>query len=116
MAEKNTLFYVTGGVAAADAHVSEVTMNAPPWNGHSPNYGASWKGILTGYTYGAGAEHQFGDFSIKAEFLRATYARHTACYQDSDGPNAGQCWSNGEDYLGLSPSMTSLRIGLNYRF
>lgn len=116
LAEKKTLLYVTGGLAATDARVSEVTMNAPPWNNHSPNYGASWNGILTGYTYGAGAEHQLGAFSVKAEFLRATYAKRTACYQDSDGPNAGQCWSSGADYLGISPSMTSLRIGVNYRF
>ncbi len=119
LAEQKTLLYVTGGFAAADASFREVSLNANTWSTHSPSYGASWNGILTGYTYGAGVEHQFKNFSVKGEFLRSTYSKRNVCFQDNDGSNAGQCWSIGtgpEAILGISSNVTSLRIGVNYHF
>lgn len=119
MANNRTMIYLTAGYTIAKASYSENTTNYPPFGGHPGPFGAGWRGTLTGYTYGGGVEHSFGDFSLKLEVLHSRFGEQSACYADAVGPTTGQCIlspSNQPSMLTFTPRNTTVRFGVNYRF
>ena len=116
-----TLAYVTGGYAFANADFSETTDKTARGGGAANvAWGANWKGTTSGYVYGAGIEHKFGSVSTKFEFLRESFGTHNACYKDLEGANAGVCWPTGiysnPKSVSFSPTVSSLKVGLNFQF
>jgi hypothetical protein len=116
------MVYVTGGVAAMNGGFSSVS-DASRYSPSQPgsDWGSDWSGTLTGFVYGAGIEQRLGAFSAKLEFTSATYASRQACYKDLAGVRAGQCWDplarygNAESIVAYTPSVSSIKFGLNYR-
>lgn len=120
MANGDTLFYVTGGVAFAKARFSARGEGMPTfWPGHSANFDATWNGHISGPVVGLGIEQKFGSFSARAEVLHSRFGKVSSCFSNSDGPNAGMCW---RDNLPIPPQLdntynrTDFRVGIAYRF
>lgn len=113
-----SMVYVTSGYSIAKVDLSEDTQNFRPVRSHPGSYGARWSGTLPGFSYGLGVEHSFGRASIKAEVLHSSYAIKSACYADTIGARAGQCfadYSSDAAILSFIPSSTAVRVGINYR-
>ena len=115
-----SLIYVTGGLAFAKATFSAEGRNVTSYYpSHSTNYEAGWSGTLNGRSYGGGLEYAMGKFSLKAEVLQTKYTPVSSCFGNSDGPNAGVCWSSASaipPLLRNAYSATSVKVGLNFRF
>lgn len=116
----DTMAYLTGGVAFAKGRFTAGARDVPTyWVNHSTNYDADWTGTATGQVFGGGIEHRFGSVSARFEVLHRRYAPVSACFANIDAPNPGQCW---QDNFAIPPqvnytfSVTSLRVGVNYRF
>jgi opacity protein-like surface antigen len=119
MTSGNSMVYVTGGYSIAKVDLNEDTQNYPPFRSHPGPFGARWIGTLPGFTYGVGVEHSFGRASVKAELLHASYSVRSACYADTVGPTAGQCFADFSPEpatLSFVPSSTAVRVGFNYSF
>jgi len=115
LAVDRTMFFVTGGYAMSKARLSQTT------NNEGDNWGARRSTTLSGYTLGAGVEHQFSpNLSFKAEFLRTQFGKKSACYMDFEGEDAGECWDAGDpgldDFVSWTPTVNSARLGVNFRF
>lgn len=117
----NTLAYVTGGYAIANADLSERTDSTQTGGGAvGVAWGAKFSGNLSGYAYGGGIEHRLGPVSAKIEVLRETFGTRDACYMDLEGASAGTCWATARysnpKSVSFTTSSTNLRVGLNYKF
>lgn len=118
----DTMVYGTAGAAFAKARMAAESRDFALMQAFAEvtaNYTATWTGTTSGMVLGAGIEHRMDKLSLRLEAVRAQYGRHTACNVNVAGPDAGQCWDN----VGYIPSqvahdlsVTSVRVGLNYRF
>lgn len=115
-----SLIYVTSGLAFAKATFSAEGRNVTSYYpSHSANFEAAWSGTLQGRSYGGGLEYAMGKVSLKAEVLQTKYTPVSSCFGNSDGPDAGVCWSGVSaipPLLRNTHSATSVKVGLNFRF
>ena len=115
-----SLIYATSGLAFAKATFSAEGRNVTSYYpSHSTNFEAAWSGTLHGRSYGGGLEYAMGKASLKVEVLQTKYTPASSCFGNSDGPNAGVCWSGVSaipPLLRNAHSATSVKVGLNFRF
>lgn len=104
----STQFYVTGGLALADAELAATESGTRTTT-------AVTKQTLTGYAVGAGVEHRFSHrISVKAEFLRQAFSERTAT---ATLPPAGPLVAPSSPPTTIfKPVVNSLRLGVNYAF
>ena len=115
LAVGDTMAYVTGGIAMADAKYEG------GWDYTSPSsndYKATWEGTQFGLTGGMGIEHAFSDnISMKAEYLVTVFDKVDACFGSADNNYAcDDPQSNPDSSVHWAPSVQSVRVGLNYSF
>lgn len=104
----DTLFYATGGVAAAQVENS-FAIAIPGLGYASPDWSES--GLAWGYTVGGGIEHKLGrNVSVKAEVLYTDLEDRTVKGRDPVS-FAGE----GINYE-FENKLTTARLGLNYAF
>lgn len=104
----STLFYATGGLAAARVENS-FSIAIPGLGYASPDW--SENGLAWGYTVGGGVEHKLGNnISIKAELLHTDLQDRTVKGRDPVAfPGEGISYR-------FENTLTAARVGLNYAF
>jgi len=103
----SSLIYTTAGLAIVNSDNKSVYY----YNDGTPEEGFWKKQTTLGFAAGMGLEHSFGNnWSLKAEYM------YIATRSTKPTVAAPWAWATMEDNATFTPSMQTLRVGMNYRF